>query len=72
MWPVAITLDSADGEHLATWGFVVAMVTGGTATIYGAGEDTTLPAMRGQHAQGSPAFLWGSPWSPYPESNPIN
>lgn len=53
------------------WGFGVATVTGGTASIYWAGEDTMLPAMC-QHAQERPTFLWGSPWNPYPESNPIN
>ena len=70
MWPVATTLDSADGEHLATWGFAVATVTGGTATIYGTGEDTTLPATRGQHAQRSPALLWGDPLEPLPRIQP--
>lgn len=59
------------GEDLAMWGFGVATVTGGTASIYWAGEDTMLPAMC-QHAQERPTFLWGSPWNPYPESNPIN
>lgn len=44
MWPVATTLGSADGGHLETRGFGVATMTGGTASIYWVGRDTTLPA----------------------------